>query len=387
MTIRLTEWRLSDPVDLSPAVRQVLETSFDASTTSVADGRFRIRPGGVVGSVRVGEEQVLVEPKVKIDRVLFMVAYAADPYRWKDSCAVLGEADGLLEGVAALLMRACDPLLAQGLMRSYRRIDRDAPYVKGRICWGRQARRITPVPLAISHHIHDDDITENQILRAAVRVVLQAGFRADAPSGIGHLWRLLEHVTPLHQPLAALDRLQWTRHNEHYRPILDLARVILAGSMIELTAGKVPVGGFTLVLHEVFERFVRRGLRAATGHSVTEFPDNWAGGGLTLGTGGTMKLKPDLGVRVDGMWRFVGDVKYKIDTGQGKDSDLYQVLAYAVATGLSQATLVYADGPPDLTDHVVRNLLVTLRIHHLDLTRPPDVVLGELGEIARKIGQ
>lgn len=385
MTIQLTEWRLSDPLDLSPAVRQVLESSFDATTTSIADGRFRIRPGGVVGSVRVGDEHVVVEPKVGIDRVLFMVAHASDPYRWEDSSAALGQADDLLEGMAGLLVRACDQLLGQGLLRSYRRIERDAPYIKGRIRWERQARRIAPVPLAIRHDVHDDDITENQILRAAVRAVMRAGLRDDAARQIRHLWRLVEHVTPLRDPLAALDRMRWTRHNEHYRPILDLARVILAGSMADLTDGDVPVRGFTLVLHEVFERFVRRGLRAATGHSVTEFPDSWAGGGLTLATSGAVRLKPDLGIRVDGIWRFVGDVKYKIDAGPGHDSDLYQVLAYAVATGLSEATLVYADGPPHATDHVVRNLPVTLRIRHLDLSQPPYSVLGELREIARTI--
>lgn len=386
MTTLLTEWRPSGPLNLSPAVRQVLESSFEANTTSLADGRFRIRPGGVVGSVRVGDEHVVVVPKVGIDRVLFMVAHALDPYRWHDSTSALGQADDLLEGMAALLVRACDQVLAQGLLRSYRRIERDAPYVKGRIRWERQARRIAPIPLAIRHDVHDDDITENQILRAAVRAVMQAGLRADAARRVGHLWRLVEHVTPLHDPLVALDRMQWTRHNQHYRPILDLARVILAGSMSELAQGDVPVRGFTLVLHEVFERFVRRGLRAATGHSVSEFPDKWSGGSLTLATSGAVRLKPDLGIRIDGTWRFVGDVKYKIDSGPGHDSDLYQVLAYAVATGLSEATLIYADGPPGVTDHVVRNLAVTLRIRHLDLAQPPDHVLEELRKIARTIG-
>lgn len=385
MTTRLTEWRLSDPLDLSPSVRHVLESSFEATTSSVADGHFRIRPGGVVGSIRIGAEHVVVEPKVGIDRVLFMVAHASDPYRWEDSSAAVGQTDDLLEGMAALLLRACDRLIAQGLLRSYRRVERDASYVKGRIRWERQARRVAPVPLAIRHDVHDDDILENQILRAAVLAVIQTGLRADAARRVGHLWRLVEHVTPLRDPLAALDRLRWTRHNEHYRPILDLARVILVGSMADLTEGGVPVRGFTLVLHEVFERFVRRGMREATGHSVTEFPDSWAGGGLTLATSGAVHLKPDLGIVVDGSWSFVGDVKYKVDAGPGHDSDLYQVLAYAVATGLPEATLIYADGPADINDHVVRNHPVTLRIRHLDLAQPPYIVLEELRKLARTI--
>lgn len=385
MTTLLTEWQASDPIDISDGLRAVLESTFEARVVTAGGGKVRAIPGGVVGSVQVGAERIVVTPKIGIDRVLFMVAHAADPYRWSPTASTINQVEDLVEGMGALLVQACEGLIAQGLLRSYRRVDRDAPYVKGRIRWERQARRFAPIPLAIRHDVHDDDIIENQVLRAAAQTIIRAGLGLEMARRVGRLWRVVEHVSPIRDPIDALDRVKWTRHNEHYRPILELARVILTGSMADLGDGDVPVRGFTLVLHDVFERFVRRALRAAAGVTIADFPESWAGGGLSLAQSGAIRLKPDLGVRVANSWRFVGDVKYKIDSGGGKDSDLYQALVYAVATGLPEATLIYAQGPAVAASHVVRHLGVTLHVRHLDLAREPGAVLDEIRNLAAAI--
>ncbi len=87
---------------------------------------------------------------------------------------------------------------------------------------------------------------------------------------------------------------------------------------------------------------------------------------------GRVKLKPDLGYRTANGWQFIGDVKYKRDdSGSGTNPDLYQLLAYATATRLPEATLIYADGPPTPRHHVVPTAGVTLNVRHLDLTQEP----------------
>ena len=83
-------------------------------------------------------------------------------------------------------------------------------------------------------------------------------------------------------------------------------------------------------------------------------------------------------MQIDQRWLFVGDIKYKRDPGTGKDSDLYQLLAYATATRLPEATLIYADGPPGTGYHLVKHSGVQLRLTRLDLTRSPQEVLSQL---------
>ena len=155
--------------------------------------------------------------------------------------------------------------------------------------------------------------------------------------------------------------------------------------MADLDGGTVGTVGFTLRLHDVFEQFVRTALREGGGLTETEFPNSWRGRGLTLAESGQVPLVPDLGVRTGGRWRFVGDVKYKRDAGLGHEADLYQLLAYATATGLPDATLIYAQGPRTRTTHEVRHAGKRLHLRHLDLSASPAAVLNQLRFFAERM--
>src|SRR5690625_732557 len=73
----------------------------------------------------------------------------------------------------------------------------------------------------------------------------------------------------------------------------------------------------------------------------TEMRDSW-GGQLWLDDARHVELIPDLAVRSQGEWRFVGDVVYKALRSDGaRQDDGYQMLAYSTATGLSDGTLIY----------------------------------------------
>ena len=118
--------------------------------------------------------------------------------------------------MAALFVAACHRTLQRGLLRSYRTVEADLPVVKGRVRWKVQARRPAPLPIASRFQVHDDDISENQILREAL-AVLRYGRLTDPAlaASVGRLWRSLEHVRPLREPLSALNTITWTRQNEH----------------------------------------------------------------------------------------------------------------------------------------------------------------------------
>ncbi len=382
--LQLTEYK-RDTVDaLTTAERVALQEVFGATIRTLPDGSVEVQPGNVVGSVLVAGRPVVVRPKITIDRVLFMTAYATDPYRWRDDWSAVAGVDDLVEGMTALFVRACERTLGQGLLRSYRTIEDDLPVVKGRIRWQQQARRPAPVPIAVRYAVHDDDIAENRVLRAAVarlRYLNRAG--GSSTAGLERVWRQVRHLTPTRDPLALLDRVRWTRLNERYRPLLALARVILKGSMADVRAGAASVPGFTLHLFDVFERFVRTALREASGLPESDFPVGESG--LRLDEQHQVVLKPDLAVRRGGRWCFVGDVKYKRDGGDGQNGDLYQLLSYATATDLPDATLIYADGPSGPRHHVVRHAGTRLHLRHLDLSRSPKDVLQQLAAVAAEL--
>jgi len=382
----LVETRPSFGLSLTAHERRGLERHFDATITTGVEDTYTVRPGNVVGSVEIAGRAIVVQPKINIDRVLFMTAYAADPHNWDEQWATIGAVDGITDGVAALFVAAHRRAVSQGLLRSYRTVDQDAMTVRGRIQWARQLRRYRPIPLSLRFQIHDDDIVENQILRSTVQVLRRQQLRDKYLRGsVTRMWQQLRDLTPLTSPLAALDQLVWTRRNAHYRPLLNLARTILNGAMPDVSEGAVPVVGFTLHLFEVFEQFVRTAIRQALGASPVEVPDDLNSHPLYLDAAHTVSLKPDLIYKVEGVWRWVGDVKYKRDSGSGQNPDLYQLLAYATATGINKAALIYADGPTTPPIHSVQNTEIKLAVHHLDLDQTPTSVLRAVQHIAASI--
>jgi 5-methylcytosine-specific restriction enzyme subunit McrC len=121
-------------------------------------------------------------------------------------------------GWRALFARAARQAVTRGLLRSYRRVDRDEAVIRGRIRWNQQARRQAPVPIALRYDVHDDDTAENQVLRATLAVLRRGRVqRTGTANAIARLWREFRHVSELWDPLTAVDRVRWTRHNAAFR--------------------------------------------------------------------------------------------------------------------------------------------------------------------------
>jgi 5-methylcytosine-specific restriction enzyme subunit McrC len=262
--------------------------------------------------------------------------------------------------------------------------------VRGRIDLARQLR-LRPgldIPLAVRYAEYDADILENQLLLAAG--ILLHGLPTRDTGASRRLRRIVTGLaaettfTPFHP--AAVPAVTWTRLNGHYRAAVELARLILAQASPHLSIGTQPVSGLTMSLASVFERFVRAALATALTVPDQAFPDGQHCPVISLDVAGRIRLQPDLSWWHAGHCRFVGDVKYKRDSGGGRNDDLYQLHAYATATGLSHATLVYAEGPPAPRRHTIPPLGIELSVEHLDLTQPPSVILDQVQALAERIG-
>jgi 5-methylcytosine-specific restriction enzyme subunit McrC len=135
-----------------------------------------------------------------------------------------------------------------------------------------------------------------------------------------------------------MQRVTWTRLNIHYRPAVELPRLILTLRAPDLTAGSHHTASLTIDMADLFEDFVREALREALHVSPTQFPAGNACRSLHLDSAQQVRVHPDLSLWLNGQCRFIGDVKYKRDTGPGHNDDLYQLLAYATAAQLPAAT-------------------------------------------------
>ena len=57
-----------------------------------AAGAYILTPSSYIGAVNVGDLAVVIRPKIPIDRVMFLIAYAMDPKNWRKDAFELRKA-------------------------------------------------------------------------------------------------------------------------------------------------------------------------------------------------------------------------------------------------------------------------------------------------------
>lgn len=389
-TLQFREWSTAGGVDLTAAHRNVLRNRFDA-TVQVSPGDeqlYDVTPGNVVGAVRVDGVTVIVEPKMPISRVLFMLGYAACPAAIGQDDAEVGPTTDLVSAVALLFTRLVERSLRRGLLFGYHAVDASSYTVRGRIDLAEQLR-LRPgqnLPLAISYQEYDEDLLENRLLLAAALSLRRMPLRdASARRSLHRLCGTLQNVTAVDFRGSLLPEVTWTRLNQHVRAPVEFAKLLLQKQAPDLRGGAVQMPSLTFNMADVFEAFVRVALREALGLSESQFPSGDRCPKLFLDEQGVVRLKPDLSLWRTSRCSFVGDVKYKRDGGVGHNDDLYQLLAYATAAGLQDATLIYALGPTVGRTHSVHGTDKRLHVRYLDLSQPPSVLLGQVAALAKSI--
>ncbi len=329
-----------------------------------------------VGAVAVGGHEIVVQPKAPFSSVLFMLGYAADPGFRPDE--VDGTGDDLFPAVAETYARLMDRALGRGVLQGYRRLDETAVAIRGRIRFSdqmsRRAGQLLPVELSVDDYTVD--IAENQLLRAAARLLLTLPrLTKEARRRLVHLESRLVDAS-LVRPGAGLPSWQPTRLNERYQPAVRFAELILARVAPLTTAGGEAVASFVVNMAEAFEGFVTAALTesfaaVSTGVSVGQYPTH-------LDCERKQPIRPDFVHLVGGVPAVVVDAKYK--TGAPRVEDLYQMLAYCTVMGLDEGTLIYtAEGtrmnPSTIS---IRGTTIETRVARLDVRCPPAQLLPQI---------
>jgi 5-methylcytosine-specific restriction enzyme subunit McrC len=335
----------------------------------------------MVGAIRVGDHDLVVQPKARFASLLFMLAYAKDPgFR-------PAEFDGLPEddvwpAVGETLVRLAGRALEHGALRGYTTKDNRLPVVKGRIRITDQITRHQgfPTPMEVRYSEFSIDTPENRLLRAALRRMAAVARLSDGIlRKLHHLERELTGSSPL---IPGAPRPAWSpnRLNQAYVPALRLAELILDSVGLTTMEGEQPVTSFVIDMAKAFEDFIAVALREALASlNIGLTREQYA---THLDDDKRFVIRPDVVHLVSGQARAVYDAKYKLEAKHG---DLYQMHTYCTVLGLETGHLVYAGslGGCDTTDTVIRNSAVTIRIHPLDVTASPSQLLAQVHKIAK----
>lgn len=293
-------------------------------------GRWKVRVANAVGVVRVGDLQLVVEPKIPLSHLLYLFERSGAFPRLDSTDADLTSAATLWPLVAGWYVSALEHLLRWGLSNGYRESTGELAAARGHINPTSTTLLLLKGRAFVDCRFEDYDLDMpmNRVLRAAAGIVaasdtLDPALRRRARRAVDHM----EGVTSLRpSDLAQAPDRQTSR----YTPALDLARHVLQGTGRGLESG--PEHGFAFLIRtpEMIETALRQIVSEALAEQVEVSKKT------VLLKGSAHSLTPDL--------RFgshaVGDVKYKLWPGDWPRADLYQLVAFATGFSVAEALRV-----------------------------------------------
>ncbi len=391
-TLIIDEYETATAVALSAAEAAALGSFGDKLLIrpGAEVGTFDLTAGSHIGALTVGSFAIEIRPKVPIDRVLFLIGYAADPDAWLDLRFDYSSDDTLMEALIPGFVAAIRRAISRGLLEGYQHVEEALPLLRGRVRFDDQIRRRygRMPPAEVRYDEFTADILENRLIRAALLRVSGVRIRSE------QVRRSIRSVAAVFAGVHAgifhagrVPTVAYTRLNQHYRGAVELARLILQSFSIRHGAGAIRSSAFLVNMNKVFERFVVVALREALHADPRTFPAGAAGRAIWLDDERLLSLEPDLSWWQGSRCVFVGDAKYKKTQGAAgaPHPDVYQALAYAVALGLPRATLIYAAGEHNNGLHRISAVNKEIEVKVLDLTMPPSLLLAQVRGIADDI--
>ncbi|MDE0066569.1 MAG: hypothetical protein OXN44_06825 [Acidimicrobiaceae bacterium] len=409
--VTLVEWE-TRRIELSESLaRRLRDLPWLSVQPDSGAGYWKITAKQFVGGFTIDGLRVMVRPKINLEN-LFLLLEVGLPEEARQPGAIdYAETDDLLSELISFFARRAETTLARGHYHSYRHEEEDLLALRGRLDFTRQFRRGgLLVPMACSYDDFTADVAENRYLKAAMRRAIRvAGVKPVDRRRIMRLLVALEDVADVPTDADDLERITFTRLNDHYLHAMHLARLILANLTLQDQHGDTTASAFMLDMNKLFERFVTERLRQElSGRLEVEGQKS-----STLDTDGNVRIKPDLLLSRDGTSVGVADIKYKLreayesaaaeDAGSGiwaTHADYYQLLAYTTALDHRCGTLIYCvdaneTGDGDAADRSdssparlakssieVRNVGTRLHAVGIDLSGSPQSIRDQITALA-----
>lgn len=333
-----------------------------------------------MGAVVLRGLRLLIQPKVPLHNLFFMLGYGAGLTTWRDDQFPYADDPDLLRAVGWVFDAEVRKALIGGVVRGYEPRQDTLPTLRGRIDIAAQIRmrQDQPFPLECRYDDYTADIELNRILKAAiVRLLHIPALDPRLARALRFRLHSFEEVSTAEYAAPSVPDLTFNRLNDRWESAARLAQLILRNRSLQDAEGSVTGTGFTVDMSQLFERFVETVVaQVATERGWRVEPQRER----KLAPG--VAMQPDLIVSRGERDHAVADVKYKLPERGWTHEDLYQMLAYCVALGLSAGLLIYAGGAP-FDVHVVNHLGVRLEVVGLDASASRAELLTQTREIGR----
>lgn len=360
--LQVREWSTTTPETPGGGalLRDVRLSAADRELIAELEGRASLRftelraglsvsVGPHIGTVNLSSMRLVILPKLRLDNLMRMVAYAfdlSDLLVTETRTSYESAEHGLIDLLGVSLLRAVERIVRGGLLPTYQSRNEDLATPRGRL----DLRHIATHPRRATLRCSYDDLTVdhelNQAvaagLRLAASVMESRDLRLDlaraADRFFGDLERRPLSANWLEAMLSGLDR-----RSSHYRTALTLIALIHHGARLgeHVEAGAMPLSSFMLNMNMVFERFLGRYLSEHSPDDVHigvqdvrsdvfSYLEN--AGGWNQPT-----IRPDFVFRRRKQVVAVADAKYKNrHENPPSSAELYQLTTYGLAYAMPE---------------------------------------------------
>lgn len=339
-----------------------------------------------VGVASLGDLTLTIRPKTPYSGLIFMASYSGTTVSLDDQAVSVDTERSLPTALARALITAVQRATSRGLLKGYREHSEQATVVRGRWAVGRQINRRPglAVPVEVDFDDFTVDIIENQILLAALRLLI----RASPPTApvIRELRRCVDFFDGVSAWSGRNNDVVITRLNARYASALSIARLVLDAVSWRHASGSARSQTFLVDPASLFEAFVGKALAAMLAPSslrVTTQERDWR-----LDTDGHVWMRPDIVIRSHGRILAVADTKYKLwggNPGDVRNEDLYQALAYAVTAGVKEAHLIYVSSGVAPRPFSITGTGTRIVAHGVDIGGGPAELMREMKILAATV--
>jgi 5-methylcytosine-specific restriction enzyme subunit McrC len=337
------------------------------------NGQKRIRAAQHVGVIRLRGRTIQVLPKIyqttemadeelkareATVNLLHMLAYANEvQVREHELASLLRQTDDWFEILTRLFATHLREEWQRGAHRNYEASEDELSVLKGKWRIADQLRRPERrLVFAVTYDEFTADNKLNRIFRHVIERLSRVTRDNDNRQILNELRQWMDDVTLIHNvTLADTNPSLLTRLTERYRPLLNLARIFLDGSALQMTAGDLSTFAFVFDMNVLFENFVAGFLYR---HASQILPDAYLqydflsqsrGARRFLATRentSVFQTRPDLAFRIGDRFPLLIDTKYKILDDKDRrlgvsQSDFYQMHAYAHRYQCNRVVLIY----------------------------------------------
>ena len=263
------------------------------------------------------------------------------------------------EFLVSLFLDDLENALIAQLHREYVTLEEETPFLRGRINLKKEITK----PLTKKNRffcIYDEfsaDNPFNRVIKASLKRIREICRYEDNRKRADIIYIMLDEVSDSILTPQSFSKIKITRLNENYREIIQFCRLILFGETVSSDSGMEDFYALIFDMNLVFERYFTRLLR-------NSFPEKFQFHyqeqlSLASNLDGVRKSKrnrrelfPDILVKEEHGKNTenlaIIDTKYKLSLARDKNianSDLYQMMAYCVASDTDKAILIYPSLP------------------------------------------